>query len=168
MKYQNKSNQIYTTFAPRFTSNFKFYKSGMSVQKVQVRWRGGMQLKSEGPGGDFLMDAAKEVGGQDKGLRPKALMLSALGGCAGVDIALLLKKMHAQVAHFEIEIIGELTETLPEYYHKVQVIFKFYDKAFQKKKIEKAVALSTEKYCGVMAMFKKFAEVQTEIRYIHS
>lgn len=137
----------------------------MSTQKVQIIWKGGTQLKSEGPGGAFLMDTAKAIGGKGEGLRPKALMLSALGGCAGVDIAMLLKKMRAEVAHFEIEVLGELTQEIPKYYHKVQVIFHFHDKDFQKEKIEKAVLLSSEKYCGVMAMFRKFAAIKTKIKY---
>ncbi|MDO9274173.1 MAG: OsmC family peroxiredoxin, partial [Lutibacter sp.] len=51
-------------------------------------------------------------------------------------------------------------------YDKVKVIYKFYDKDFQKDKIEKAVNLSVEQYCGVMEMFRKFAEVSIEIQYI--
>ena len=138
----------------------------MSVQKVNVSWRGKMQLESEGPGGKLLMDTTEEFGGNNEGLRPKALMLSALAGCAGFDIISILKKMRAEVQHFEIEVYGELTEQQPKYYHKVRMVFKFYDKKFQKQKIEKAIKMSEETYCGVMAMFKKFAQVTTEIQYI--
>ena len=83
-----------------------------------------------------------------------------------MDIASLLKKMRAEVADFKIEVEGNLTEEHPKIYDKVKVIYRFYDKEFQKDKIEKAVNLSAETYCGVMHMFRQFAEVTIEIEYI--
>ena len=59
-----------------------------------------------------------------------------------------------------------MTEEHPKYYDKVHVAYKFYGSAFKKDKIKKAVILSEEKYCGVMEMFRQFAEVTTEIIYI--
>ena len=117
-------------------------------------------------GGSFNIDAAEEVGGTNNGLRPKALMLSSLAGCSGLDIVSLLKKMRAEVKGLEIDVSAELTEEHPKYYHKVHMEYRFYDKEFKKDKIEKAVQLSIDKYCGVMEMFRKFAEVTTEIKYI--
>ena len=134
--------------------------------QVKLSWKGKMHFESEGPGGKVLIDGAEEFGGEGKGVRPKAMMLSALAGCAGMDISSLLKKMRAEVSHFEIEVSGELTEEHPKYYHKVHVIFKFYDKTFNKAKIQKAVDMSVSTYCGVMEMFRRFAEVTTEIVYI--
>ena len=73
--------------------------------------------------------------------------------------------MRAEVKDISIDVEGELTEEHPKYYHKVKMTFNFYGKDFKKDKIEKAVKLSEERYCGVMAMFKKFAEVKTAIQY---
>lgn len=134
-------------------------------QQIKATWQSGVHLISEGPGGTLPMDGSKDVGGQEKGLRPKALMLSALAGCAGVDLAMLLEKMRAEVENFEIEVTGELTEEHPKYYHKVSVCFKLYGTDFKKDKIKKAIDLSESTYCGVMAMFKKFATVTTSIAY---
>ena len=117
-------------------------------------------------GGSFDIDAAEAVGGTNKGLRPKALMLTSLAGCSGIDVASLLKKMRAEVEGMEIDVSAELTEEHPKYYNKVYVTYRFYGKDFKKDKIEKAVNLSIEKYCGVMEMFRKFAEIHTEILYI--
>lgn len=116
-------------------------------------------------GGSFDIDAAEAVGGTNKGLRPKALMLTSLAGCSGIDIASLLKKMRAEVEGMHIDVSAELTDEHPKYYNKVHVTYRFFGKDFKKDKIEKAVQLSIDKYCGVMEMFRKFAEITTEIIY---
>lgn len=125
-----------------------------------------MLFNADTMGGSFYIDAAQEVGGEGKGVRPKALMLTSLAGCTGMDIVSLLKKMRAEVEGIEIDVAAELTEEHPKYYHKVHMEYRFYGKEFQKDKIEKAVNLSIDKYCGVMEMFRKFAEVTTEIKYV--
>jgi len=112
-----------------------------------------------------MIDGSEEVGGQGKGLRPKALMLSSLAGCSGIDIAMLLKKMRAEVKDFTIEVTGELTDEHPKYYKKVLVTYTFFDSDFKKDKIQKAVDLSVESYCGVIEMFRRFAEVEVVVKY---
>lgn len=132
---------------------------------VEINWTGKMSFESVGKEGNLLLDADEKVGGQGKGLRPKALMLTALGGCTAMDIASLLKKMRAEVSDFKIEVQAEMTEEHPKFYNKTHLIYKFYGSDFKKDKIEKAVNLSKERYCGVMEMFRKFATVTTEIKY---
>lgn len=136
------------------------------INKIEVSWKGKMLFESVAPEGNVMIDAAEESGGQGKGLRPKALMLTSLAGCTAMDVASLLKKMRAEVADFKIEVEANLTDEHPKFYDKVKVTYRFYDKDFQKDKIEKAVKLSIEQYCGVMHMFRQFAEVTTEIQYI--
>ena len=70
-----------------------------------------------------------------------------------------------QVANFKIETSGELTEEHPKTYHKVKVDYHFYGTNLDEKKLEKAVNLSVEKYCGVMEMFRQFAKVEVAIFY---
>ncbi len=131
------------------------------INKVTTTWKGGSQFESTNLGGNLLIDVGEEA----KGYRPKSLMLSALAGCSGVDVIPLLKKMRAEVDGLSIDIEAELTDEHPKYYHKVKVIYNFYGKEFKKDKIEKAVKLSKERYCGVMEMFRQFAEVTVEIKY---
>jgi putative redox protein len=138
------------------------------TNKIEVSWKGQMLFESVAPEGNVMIDAAPEVGGQGKGLRPKAMMLTALAGCSAMDIASLLKKMRAEVDDFKIEVEANLTEEHPKIYDKVKVTFRFYGKDFKKEKIEKAVNLSEERYCGVMEMFRKFSEVTTEIVYVEN
>jgi putative redox protein len=134
--------------------------------EIKTTWKGNMQFESTNPGGNLMIDAGSENDDNGDGYRPKALMLSSLAGCSGLDIVSLLKKMRAEVENIELDVIANLTEEHPKYYDKVHVVYKFYGSSFKKDKIIKAVRLSEEKYCGVMEMFRQFAEVTTEIIYI--
>ena len=134
----------------------------MSIE-IKTTWKGNMRFESTNPGGNLFIDGASE--NDANGYRPKALMLSSLAGCSGLDIVSLLKKMRAEVDNLEIDVTANLTEEHPKYYDKVHVAYKFYGSGFKKDKIKKAVILSEEKYCGVMEMFRQFAEVTTEIIY---
>mgnify|MGYP001087353667 FL=1 len=134
--------------------------------EIKTQWKGDLLFHADSMGGSFDIDAAEAVGGTNKGLRPKALMLTSLAGCSGIDIASLLKKMRAEVEGMEIDVSAELTTEHPKYYNKVHVTYRFYGKEFKKDKIEKAVQLSIDKYCGVIEMFRKFAEITTEIIYL--
>ena len=131
---------------------------------VVTSWRGGVLMKSTNPSGhNLVISGENEV--EEKSYRPKALMLSSLAGCSGADVISLIKKMRIDVDAFEIDIEAELTEEHPKYYKKVLMVFNFYGSKLDKKKLQKAVDLSVEKYCGVMAMFRQFSEVTIEIEY---
>ena len=136
--------------------------------KTTTHWKGGMLFESDNPSGKtVLMDTV--VNGQSErfGLSPKAMMLSSLAGCSGVDIVEILEKMKVVDYKLSIEAEGFLTDEHPKYYHKVHVDYHFYGKDLNPKKINKSVTLSVEKYCGVMEMFRQFATVTTEI-HIHN
>ena len=133
--------------------------------EIKTQWKGNLLFHADSMGGSFDIDAAEEVGGTNKGLRPKALMLTSLAGCSGIDVASLLKKMRAEVEGMEIDVSAELTSEHPKYYNKVHITYRFYGKDLKKDKIEKAVQLSIDKYCGVIEMFRKFAEISSEIIY---
>jgi len=136
------------------------------TNKIKTQWQGNMLFNAESLGGSFKIDAAEDVGGQDLGVRPKALMLTSLAGCTGMDVISLLKKMRAEVEGLEIDVNGELTDVHPKFYKKVHIEFRFYGKEFKKDKIEKAIKLSQDRYCGVSEMFRQFAEITIDIKYI--
>lgn len=133
------------------------------INKVRTTWQGAMQFESENPGGQLFINDGENPDNQ--GYRPKALMLAALGGCTGLDVASLLKKMRLDVAGFDVQVDGELTEEHPKYYHKVWVTYNFYGPNLHEEKLKKIVDLSLEKYCGVTAMFEKFADLIIDIKY---
>ncbi len=138
----------------------------MAHNTVTTVWKENMVFESDNPSEETLFMDAPDEGIENKGLRPKALMLSSLAGCSGLDVVSLLKKMRAEVEDFKMIVHGELTEEHPRYYHKVVVEYHFYGNDLQEDKINKAVKLSVDQYCGVMEMFRQFAKVTTEV-YLH-
>lgn len=133
---------------------------------ITTTWLGNMKFESTNPSGhNLFIDAGPENGGNGEGYRPKALMLSALAGCSGLDVASLIKKMKLDVADFKIDIEANLTEEDPKYYDKVVMHFHFYGKNLSEKKLQRAVDLSVEKYCGVMEMFRQFSELTIETHF---
>ncbi len=134
-----------------------------TTNRISTKWLGNMAFESNNPSGHkFIMDAGSEAGGEGKGMRPKALMLSSLAGCSGLDVAMLIRKMKLSVRDFTIEIDANLTEEHPKYYDEVSLEYHFYGEKLEEKKLQRAVDLSVEKYCGVMEMFRRFAKVNIE------
>lgn len=135
---------------------------------VVSEWQSGLHFVADSLGGNAILDANEEVGGKGLGKRPKPLMLVSLAGCTGIDVASLLKKMRIELEDFRVEVNGELTEEDPKIYHTVKVDYYFggEEVAENKDKIEKAVNLSIDKYCGVYHMFKQFADTSFEIHYL--
>jgi len=130
-----------------------------------MSWLGNMEFETEMDGHKIIIDGSPEIGGENKGPRPKALMLTALAGCTGIDLALILKKMRVEVKDINITVEGELNEEQPKYYTKMHVTYEFWGEDLPKHKIEKAVKLYEEEYCGVSALYKKAIEVNSEIVY---
>jgi len=136
------------------------------ADKITTHWRGNMVFESDNPRWpSIMMDASKDFGGTNSGMAPKAMMLSSLAGCSGLDIISILNKMKVKIDDFKMEVIGELTNEDPKYYHTVTVNYHFYGNKLNESKIKKAVDLSVEKYCGVMEMFRRFAKINIAIHY---
>ncbi|RUT73160.1 OsmC family protein [Ancylomarina longa] len=133
--------------------------------KVEMKWLGNLAYKSEMDGHTLITDATVQVGGDGKGVSPKKLMLTALAGCTGIDMALILKKMRVEVEDIKVSVEGELTEEKPSYYKNMHVIYEFFGKELLHQKIERAVKLSEEEYCGVSALYKQVISVTSEIIY---
>ncbi|WP_422349509.1 OsmC family protein [Flagellimonas sp.] len=135
---------------------------------ITTKWLGEMAFESNNPSGHtFKIDAGPDDGGKGEGFRPKALMLSSLAGCSGLDVASLIKKMKLEVDDFSIETIANLTDEHPKYYDKVVIEYHFHGSNLNENKLQKAIDLSVEKYCGVMEMFRRFAELDINTVFHH-
>ncbi|MEP1096301.1 MAG: OsmC family protein [Cyclobacteriaceae bacterium] len=133
--------------------------------EVQTKWTGQMSFDSVVDGHTITMDANPEVGGQDKGPTPKPMLLTSLSGCTGMDIASLLKKMRVGVDAITIDVTGELTDEHPKHYETIHIIYRFGGAELNRAKIEKAVTLSQDRYCGVSYMLGQVAKLTYEIVY---
>jgi len=131
--------------------------------KIDVTWTEDMSFETSVNDHKIVLDAVEAVGGKDKGPRPKPLLLVALGGCTGMDVVSMLKKMRVEFDYFNVEVEGELTEEHPKYYHTITINYIFKGKDLALNKIEKAVNLSQDRYCGVSAMLNKVAKIEHKI-----
>ncbi|MFO8128537.1 MAG: OsmC family protein [Bacteroidales bacterium] len=132
-------------------------------EKIICDWKDDMAFETEVNGFKITLDADKKVGGKDRGPRPKPLLLVSLAGCTSMDVKSILTKMRVFPDSFRTEAEGEMTEEHPRHFHKIHLRYIFKGKALPEDKIEKAVSLSQNKYCGVTTMLEKAAEITHEI-----
>jgi len=114
----------------------------------------------------IILDTDEAAGGENKGPKPKTMLLASLAGCTGMDVISILKKMRIEPEYFNIVVEGELTEEHPKYYKTIHITYEIKGENLEIDKIEKAIQLSQEKYCGVTAMLNKAAEITFEIKII--
>jgi len=138
----------------------------MLKQEVKINWLENMAFEADVNGHKIILDAAVPVGGENRGPRPKPLLLAALAGCTGMDVVSILKKMRIELEDFNVVVEGELTDEHPKQFYKMNVIYEFKGKDLPMEKLKKAVSLSEERYCGVSAMYKKAIEITSEIKII--
>ena len=111
----------------------------------------------------FKIDSVEQFGGKNRGPRPKNLMLVALGGCTGMDVASIMKKMKIPYEDLKVNVTGVLTETHPKHFEKIHITYIVKGKGLDRGKIEKAINLSQEKYCGVTFNYKASINITSEI-----
>ena len=133
---------------------------------VDLAWTDKVAFEGDMDGHKIIVDTTVESGGSDLGPRPKKLMLTALAGCTGVDVIMILKKMKVVPDAFNVIVEADVTDEHPKHYTKMKVIYQFKGKDLPIDKLEKAVKLSETTYCGVTAAYKKAMEMETEIRII--
>ncbi len=138
----------------------------MVTHSVSTVFKQHMAFVSNINGHEVLMDTTADDGGEDSGPSPKRLMLASLAGCTGIDIVSILNKMKVEFSNFSINVHAALSADHPKIYNLVKITYKIKLAEEDKSKMIKAVSLSTEKYCGVYAMFKTFAKMDTEIDYL--
>jgi len=128
-----------------------------------AKWTGGMAFDIELQGHRITVDATAEAGGRDLGPSPKSLLLAGLAGCTGMDVVAILRKMGQEWDSFNLQIEAQTSEKHPKVYTDIRINYIFSGKNLSKDKIEKAVNLSQDQYCGVSAMLKGSASISYKI-----
>ena len=129
--------------------------------RVQAKWVEGMQFQSTGVSSQatFSMDASEEAGGSGQGVRPFEALLSAVAGCSGMDIILILRKMKQDVTGLTINVAGTRGEEYPRPLEHATVEYVVRGNQLSESAVSRAVSLSATRYCGVMASLK--ADIET-------
>ena len=102
-----------------------------------------------------VMDGPVDQGGSDAAVRPKELLLVALGGCTGIDVASILKKKRVALDNFEMIITADEATGYPQVFTSIHLEYVFYGKDIRAADVERAIELSKTKYCSVSAMLEK-------------
>ena len=132
-------------------------------KEISVVWKGDMAFEANMDGHSVIMDAVPAAGGKNLGPTPKPLLMASLGGCTGMDVISLARKMRQEVESFEIRLQGTITEEHPMHYQAIHLIYVFRGKNLDPEKLKKAIDLSQEKYCGVSATLKAGVLITYEI-----
>lgn len=90
---------------------------------------------------------------------PLELLLVSLGGCTATDVISVLKKKREKVTDYRVEIRGERREEHPRSYKRIEVKHIVTGYGVSAASVEKAVHLSTDKYCSVAATLRPTAEI---------
>ena len=127
---------------------------------IKTNWKGNMAFEWDVNGHKVMIDATEGVGGENRGPQPKPFMLASLGGCTGMDVISILKKMRVteDLSDFSVEVSGDLTTEHPKHYVSMHVKYIFTAKngiELPMEKLKKSVNLSEERYCGVSEVYRK-------------
>ena len=132
-------------------------------ESINLEWLSDMSFEANVDGHKIYLDSTVEHGGKNVGPRPKPLMMVALAGCTGMDVVSILAKMRVEYDSFNVEVEGELTEEHPKRFIGMKVIFRIKGNNIPLDKVEKAVKLSKENYCGVSVNYIKAFPIEYEI-----
>ncbi len=137
-----------------------------TIHKTKTQWNGGMQFTGNIDGHTFIMDTTAAGGGTNSGPSPKPFLLTALGGCTGMDIVPMLHKMRVAFSDFSIDVDAALSDEHPRVYTEININYYIKMAEADHDKMEKAVAMSKDKYCGVSAMLEKICPINFKINYL--
>ena len=126
----------------------------------------GMRFSGQGASGhSVLMDAAETSGGQNSGPRPVEVLLASLGGCTGMDVISILRKMKTEPQALRVEIDDERAAEYPKVITHLHLTYVVKGDV-PRENVEKAVNLSLEKYCPIVNTLSGVAEISSEIQMV--
>lgn len=132
--------------------------------RIETRWTSPRRFTGTAESGATLvMDSRSDQGGEGAGPTPMEAVLMALAGCTGMDVLDILKKMRAPLDTFAIAVDAQRAHDHPRVFTRIHVRYMTSGPGLKPEQVEKAVGLSYEKYCPVMAMLKQSAEITFEV-----
>jgi putative redox protein len=137
--------------------------------EANVRWAGKMAFVGKAGSNHLVpMDTVPEFDGESSATKPLELLLLGLGGCTGMDVVSLLRKMRVDFSGIEMNITADRAEEHPTVYTKIDIEYVITGRGIDQDKVKRAVDLSQEKYCSVSAMLRKSCPINYTIRTVES
>lgn len=131
--------------------------------EMTVNWKDGHVFETTIMDHTVTVDGIPQEGSTGAGPTPKPLLLMSLAGCTGIDVVNILKKMRVVFDQLQIQVTGTTAETHPMYYKQIRVEYIFRGKELDPSKLEKAVQLSENQYCGVRSSLRSDIVFETII-----
>lgn len=123
--------------------------------QVTVKWLDNVSFVGQsGSGHSVVMDGPEDKGGQNLGIRPMEMVLLGLGGCASFDVVSILKKQRQNIQDCKVEIKAQRADAIPSVFTHIELVFYVQGQNLDENKVNKAVALSVDKYCSVSDMLE--------------
>ena len=123
--------------------------------KARVSWHQDVCFLTESESGHaIVVDGASEHGGRNIGPRPMELVLMGLGSCASFDVITILKKQRQDISACNCILEAERSDKVPSVFTRITMHFQVSGTDLELSKVERAVALSAEKYCSASKMLE--------------
>jgi putative redox protein len=127
---------------------------------LRVKWIGEDSFAGQAENGASVIMCADENNKESiQGVSPLQMLLLGVGGCASVDVVMILKKARQDIVDCVCEIDYKRRDEMPRIYTHIHLTFKISGRNVAEKHVERAIALSAEKYCSAAAMLEKAAEI---------
>ena len=136
--------------------------------------KSGMTFVAEtGSGHSLVMDGAPdeakpENGGANLAPRPMETVLAGTGGCTAYDVVLILKRGRHDVRGCSVKLTSERAAVDPKVFTKIHMHFTVSGKGLTASAVERAIAMSHDKYCSATIMLGKMAEITTSFEVLEA
>jgi putative redox protein len=135
--------------------------------EAKVSWKSRMSFTGTADSGfEAPLGTVSAVGGDEDGFKPMELFLIGLAGCTGMDVMSILSKKRQEVSFFDIKVQAERTETHPRVFTRIFVEYVLSGPNLDLAAVERAVELSTTRYCPGQAMLSKTAQIESKITIV--
>ena len=139
------------------------------TMKARVKWVEDKKFIGESPSGHALvMDASKEVGGSDLGIRPMEMLLLGMGGCSSIDVVMILQKSRVDISDCYVELEATRADTEPMVFTSIHAHFVITGRNVKPATVERAINLSMEKYCSASIMLGKTADITHDFEILET
>jgi putative redox protein len=135
--------------------------------KARIKWVEDRTFIGEsGSGHKIVLGTAHREDGRTPGPSAMELVLIGLGGCTAYDVVLILEKGREAVEDVVVEIDAERAEEPPKVFTRIHMHFVVKGRGLARAKVERAIALSAEKYCSASAMLAKTATITHDFEVV--
>ena len=141
----------------------------MSLKTATVKQVTGTTLVAKSDSNHWVvMDGSPTFGGSSAGSSPKELLLMALGGCTANDVIPILRKKKTSVEKVDINLTGNAREEHPQIFTDIHVEYVVHGNGIDVADVEKAIELSTTKYCSISAMLQGVVKIRHSFRIVET